>query len=85
MADNGWTLDTLKTHFDDLRKADQEAIKILANNFEKRMDNTNEWRGVIERLLTTYVTKGAAYSAMATVIAVLGVLIAYYATFGSTP
>ena len=42
-----WTIDSLKEHFDDLRKADQEAVKVLADNFEKRMANTNEWRGAV--------------------------------------
>ncbi len=43
-----WTFETLKEHFDDLRKADQEAVKVLADNFEKRMANTNEWRGAVD-------------------------------------
>lgn len=30
------------------RQADQEAIKVLALSFEKRMDTTNEWRGALE-------------------------------------
>lgn len=48
MTDSGWTLATLKEHFDALRKADQEALKILAANFETRMANTNEWRNTVE-------------------------------------
>lgn len=48
MRDPAWTLPALKEHFDDLREADQQAVKVLATNFESRMANTNEWRGAIE-------------------------------------
>lgn len=43
-----WTIPALKEHFEKLREADQEAVKVLANTFETRMNTTNEWRGALE-------------------------------------
>jgi hypothetical protein len=40
--------DSFKAHMADLREADQEAVKVLASNFESRMANTNEWRGAVD-------------------------------------
>ena len=53
----GWTVATLKEHFDALRKDDQQAIKVLADNFEKRMANTNEWRNTVESQQRTFPDK----------------------------
>jgi hypothetical protein len=43
-----WTLPAFVKHSKELRRADQRAIKVLADSFENRMANTNEWRGAIE-------------------------------------
>jgi len=43
-----WTLPAFIKHFNALREDDQRAVEVLAENFEKRMANTNEWRGAIE-------------------------------------
>jgi len=75
-------LDADRRHRAELRQADQEAVRVLADNFERRMNNTNEWRAVVENQQKGFVTKSAAYSALVTIIAVLGVLVAYYATLG---
>lgn len=63
-GDGGWSLDTLKVYFEDLRKADQElrksdqqAVKVLAANFETRMSNTNEWRNTVEDQQNSFAEK----------------------------
>lgn len=51
-----WTLEALKEHIAALRTADQEAVKVLADNFEQRMATTNEWRESLSDLIKTRAT-----------------------------
>lgn len=58
-AESGWTVDTLKAHFDDLREADQRALQAALASAEKATIKTeqadekyrasqNEWRGALQ-------------------------------------
>ena len=55
---SGWTIETLKEHFEALREADKEAVKAALAaaeravekaeaNAEKWRENANEWRGAM--------------------------------------
>ena len=69
-------------HADRLRDADKEAIKVLADNFERRMANTNEWRQVVESSQKAYVTRGQVFAALTTALVIIGLILTYYANFG---
>lgn len=57
--ESGWTVDTLKAHFDDLREADQRALAAALASAEKATlkteqadvkyrESQNEWRGALQ-------------------------------------
>lgn len=50
-------VDAVEKQADSMRRVDQEAVKVLAANFEKRMDNTNEWRSVVESSQANFANK----------------------------
>jgi len=63
-----WTVDTLKDHFDDLRKDDQVAIQAALsaakeanskaeNAYDKRFEGVNEFRGTVNDIISNCVTR----------------------------
>ena len=76
---------SLRDYFEALRVADQRAIDAALEAAKEKADSHNALIEAMERQQGTFVTKSAAYSALVTVIAVLGLLVTYYATVGGTP
>jgi hypothetical protein len=56
---SGWTLETLKEHYDALREGDQRAIQTALDAFEKRMDSVNEFRKTLSDQQGTFARKEA--------------------------
>jgi hypothetical protein len=68
MERNGWTIHTLKEHFETLLaekdkavnialNAAKEAVQVAEKNAEKWRDNANEWRGAMTDREKTFLAK----------------------------
>lgn len=66
--ESGWTVDTLKMHFDDLRQADKDALKLALNAADKANDKAetaqrvvnksqNEFRGTLKDQAATLMPR----------------------------
>lgn len=80
MANEGWTLDTLKAHFDARFDAMEKAVKVADAANEKRLDNVNEFRATLETQQATFVTKESVRWAFTSLILGIGVATAIYAS-----
>lgn len=89
---SGWTVDTLKEHFDSRIQSVEDSAKLALaaaeraaekadEVFEKRMDNTNEWRNTLESLMANFVSKESVRWAVSTLIVIGGLVISAYAVF----
>lgn len=83
MADSGWTIETLKQHFDALREADKHALEAAFEAAKEKSESHNELIQAMERLQSTYVTKGMVLTALGAALTVLGLVIAYFANFAN--
>jgi hypothetical protein len=63
-----WTIGALKTYFDELRKADKEAVENARVSMEKRLDGMNEFRDTLKDQAGTFVTKEQLNQAIKTII-----------------
>ena len=54
---HGWTLMTLKEHYDALRLAEAGALKIQAIEYERRLDALNGEQARIAKSQSTYVSR----------------------------
>jgi hypothetical protein len=70
MSKSGWTIETLKAHFDELRKSDKQAIDAALAAAEKavqkaemaserRFEGVNEFRQTLSDQAGTFATKDA--------------------------
>ena len=93
--DEIWTLQTLKIHLESRIKAVEDNAKLALDAadkaaekadliFEKRMDNTNEWRDAMKDLIATFVTKGDLRWAIIAIIGAVGTLIGILNYIGGT-
>lgn len=84
-----WTIETLKAHFDELRKADieatkialaaaKEAVQIAENNAEKWRQNANEWRGAMNDKDKNFITRREVWIALVAVIGIIIGLLQYF-------
>jgi uncharacterized protein YhaN len=77
---SGWTVDTLKVHFDDLRRDDKEAVRAALASADKANDKyqrdaeawraqANEWRAAMNDRERDYPTRRELLAEIATVVA----------------
>ncbi len=57
MGDSGWTIDTLKEHYDRLLDARDEALRIQAAEYERRLDALNHAHEQAVEVQHTYLTQ----------------------------
>ena len=71
MADSGWTLDTLKQHFDDLRAADKRALDAAFAAAAEKSATHNDLITAMKDQQSTYVTKGMIYTVIIAMVAII--------------
>jgi biopolymer transport protein ExbB/TolQ len=74
----GWTIPTLKEHFDVRFEALQEAVNKADAAYEKRMDTTNEWRAALTDQQATFVTKEQMRWAITALIAGVAMMVGVF-------
>ena len=73
-----WTIATLKEHFEKIHEKDEEALKIQAIEYERRLDALNHEHARIAKAQATYVS----YSVLVTVISIcIAIASIYYRHF----
>lgn len=77
-----WTHDTMKQYFDALREADQHALAAAFEAAKEKSESHNDLIQAMERQQATFVTKGMVLTALGAALTVLGLIIAYFASFG---
>ena len=69
-----WTIATLKEHWETIHERDQEALRLQAIEYERRLDALNHEHARIAKAQSTYVS----YSVLATVVSIIIAIIALY-------
>ena len=69
-----WTIATLKEHWETVHKQDQEALRLQAIEYERRLDALNHEHARIAKAQSTYVS----YSVLATVVSIITAIVALY-------
>jgi hypothetical protein len=87
--ERGWTIETLKEHFEKLREADneatkialaaaKEAVQIAENNAEKWRQSANEWRGAMNDKDKNFITRREIWIAMVAIAGIVVALMGYF-------
>ena len=71
---SGWTIETLKEHWETIHERDQNALRLQAVEYERRLDALNNEHARIAKAQATYVS----YSVLATVISICIAVAAIY-------
>ena len=69
-----WTVATLKEYYDKLHERDVEALRLQANEYERRLDALNHEHARIAAAQSTYVS----YSVLAAVLSIFLAVAAIY-------
>jgi len=80
----GWTLDTLKEHFDALRRDDKDAVSAAFEAAKEKSQSHNDLIREGQRKEQTYVTKAELYAGLIAVTALIGAAMAILKFFVPT-
>jgi hypothetical protein len=86
MTEPGWTVETLKEHYDRVfaqqekaveaaLAAAEKAVSKAEDAAEKRFESVNEFRQTLSDQTATFLTRKEALAALTAMVAVIGVLV----------
>jgi hypothetical protein len=71
---SGWTVDTLKAHYDSILEARDVAVKNALAANEKRLDGLNEIRGIMSDAQAKFITRREAIAMLMFILALLALV-----------